>query len=56
LLMDTHSIARLRLPLVSETLAAAAVAHAKYLTSEVGNGRLQLYQAVQAWRQSLGLL
>jgi subtilisin family serine protease len=38
-----------------ETEAARALAHAKPTTSDLGNGRLDLYQAVLAWRQALGL-
>ena len=38
-----------------ETAAAQALAHAKPITSDLGNGRLDLYQAVLAWRRALGL-
>jgi subtilisin family serine protease len=38
-----------------ESQAADALAHAKPVTSELGNGRLDLYQAVAAWRQQLGI-
>jgi subtilisin family serine protease len=33
-----------------------ALAHAKPSGATLGNGRLQVYQAVQSWRNSLGLL
>jgi Subtilase family len=39
----------------TESNAAQAIAHAKYISSELTNGRLDLYQAVAAWRQMLGL-
>ncbi|HEY3131985.1 MAG TPA: S8 family serine peptidase [Acidobacteriota bacterium] len=39
----------------SESQAAKAVANAKWISYDLGNGRLDLYQAVQAWRQTLGL-
>ena len=39
----------------TESQAAQALAHARYINSNVGNGRLDLYQAVQAWRQATGL-
>jgi subtilisin family serine protease len=32
-----------------------SIAHAKSITPDLGNGRLDAYQAVQAWRQTLGL-
>jgi len=35
--------------------AAQAIAHAQPINSSLGNGRLDTYQAVQAWRQMLGL-
>jgi subtilisin family serine protease len=35
--------------------AAQAISHAKYINTYLGNGRLDLYQAVQAWRQASGL-
>lgn len=34
---------------------AQSVAHAKPINSNLGNGRLDIYQAVQAWRQALGI-
>jgi len=42
---------------VSATGSAAAqsIAHAKVLSNDLANGRLDLYQAVAAWRQALGL-
>ena len=39
----------------TEPQAAQAVSHARYINSYLGNGRLDLYQAVQAWRQAAGL-
>ena len=30
--------------------AAAAIAHAKWISSELGHGRLDIYQAIEAWR------
>jgi hypothetical protein len=38
-----------------ESEAARALAHAKSITSDLGNGRLDLYQAIAAWRRALGL-
>jgi subtilisin family serine protease len=35
--------------------AANAIAHAKLLTSDLGRGRLDIYQAVAAWRSVLGI-
>ena len=35
--------------------AAEAIGHAKFINSDLGNGRLNLYQTVAAWRQALGL-
>jgi subtilisin family serine protease len=40
----------------TESQAAQALSHARYINSNVGNGRLDLYLAVQAWRQAAGLL
>jgi subtilisin family serine protease len=40
---------------VTEPDAAGAVAHARFISSDLGNGRLDLYQAVSAWRHALGL-
>jgi subtilisin family serine protease len=40
---------------LNELQSAQAVAHAKFISAAVGNGRLDLLQAVQAWRSSLGL-
>ena len=40
---------------LDEADAAKAIAHAKAISSDLGNGRLDLYQAVAAWRQALGL-
>ena len=39
----------------AESQAAQAISHARYINSYLGNGRLDLYQAVQAWRQATGL-
>lgn len=36
----------------NESGAAQAIAHAKALSSALGNGRLDMYQALTAWRQS----
>jgi subtilisin family serine protease len=38
-----------------EADAAQAIAHAKFISSDLGNGRLDLYQAIAAWRHTLGL-
>ena len=35
--------------------ASAAVAHAKLLTTDLGHGRLDVYQAIAAWRAALGM-
>jgi thermitase len=35
--------------------AAQSIAHAMAIDSSLGNGRLDIYQAVQAWRNMLGL-
>jgi subtilisin family serine protease len=48
LLLDVNTTA-------SETEASAAIAHAKLLGSDLGNGRLDVYQAVAAWRRALGM-
>jgi subtilisin family serine protease len=42
-------------PMWTEPQAAQAISHARYINSYLGNGRLDLYQAVQAWRQAAGL-
>jgi len=39
----------------TESTAAQSIAHAKAISSDLANGRLDLYQAVAAWRQALGL-
>src|SRR5438094_1529980 len=39
----------------SESDASQAISHAKVLSSDLGNGRLDIYQAVAAWRSVLGL-
>ena len=42
-------------PSVDESDAAQSIAHAKSISSDLGNGRLDIYQAVAAWRQSQGV-
>ena len=42
-------------PFCNQTQAAQALAHARYINNDLGNGRLDIVQAVQAFRQSLGL-
>jgi thermitase len=44
LLLDMHGWA-------NESETAQSVAHAKYINSTLGNGRLDLYQALAAWQQ-----
>jgi subtilisin family serine protease len=39
----------------NQSQAAQAIAHAQSINAAIGNGRLDVYQAVQAWRQALGL-
>src|SRR2546425_6612283 len=39
----------------NESCAEQSLAHAVPIPAEVGNGRVDLYQAVAAWRHSLGL-
>lgn len=41
--------------LCDESESAQAMAHAKAINSYLGNGRLETYQAVQAWREMLGI-
>jgi thermitase len=48
LLLDVNSTA-------SETEASEAIAHAKLMGSDLGNGRLDVSQAVAAWRRALGM-
>jgi len=48
LLLDVQSMC-------TESQAAQAISHARYINNYLGNGRLDLYQAVQAWRQANGL-
>jgi subtilisin family serine protease len=48
LLLDVNSTA-------SETEASEAIAHAKLMTSDLGHGRLDVSQAVAAWRLALGM-
>jgi len=40
----------------NEWQAAGAIAHAKYINSNLGNGRLDVFQSLQAWLLGLGLL
>jgi hypothetical protein len=40
---------------INQSAAAQAIAHAQSTSTDLGNGRLDLYQAVAAWRQALGL-
>lgn len=46
LLLDVNAIA-------GESEASDAIAHAKVLASDLGNGRLDVYQAIAAWRRVL---
>jgi subtilisin family serine protease len=39
----------------AEPQAAQSLSHAKYIDPNVGYGRLDLYQAVQAWRRATGI-
>ena len=39
---------------VNQQTAAAAIAHAKWISSDLGNGRLDIYSAVQAWTSIAG--
>jgi subtilisin family serine protease len=39
---------------VNQQTAAQAIAHAVPISSEMGNGRLDTYQAVQAWVKTVG--
>jgi subtilisin family serine protease len=48
LLLDVNSTA-------DEGDAANAIAHAKVLAGDLGNGRLDIYQAVATWRSVLGM-
>jgi len=38
-----------------ESTAAQAIGNAKFISSGLGKGRLDLYQAIAAWRHTLGL-
>ena len=38
-------------PLCSEAQAAQSIAHAKFINSYLGNGRLDIDQALQAWQE-----
>jgi subtilisin family serine protease len=40
---------------LDEQEAADAVANAKFISPELGNGRLDVYRAIAAWRRALGL-
>jgi subtilisin family serine protease len=42
-------------PSAGEASAAQSLAHAKFISSDLVNGRLDLSQAVAAWRHALGL-
>ena len=48
LLLDVNSSA-------TESNAAQAIGNAKFISSDLGKGRLDLYQAIAAWRHTLGL-
>jgi subtilisin family serine protease len=48
LLLDVNASA-------GESAASQAIAHAKFISPDLGNGRLDLYQAVAAWRQAVGV-
>jgi subtilase family protein len=39
----------------TESNAAQAIGNAKFISSDLGKGRLDLYQAIAAWRHTLGL-
>jgi subtilisin family serine protease len=39
----------------TESSAAQAIGNAKFISSDLGKGRLDLYQAISAWRHTLGL-
>jgi subtilisin family serine protease len=38
---------------VTQSTAAAAIAHAKWLSADLNNGRLDTYQAVDAWIETV---
>lgn len=40
---------------LNETQAASSVANARWVDSDLGNGRLDIFRAVQYWRQKVGL-
>ena len=48
LLLDVNASA-------TESNAAQAIGNAKFISSDLGKGRLDLYQAIAAWRHTLGL-
>jgi len=54
LLLSTHTW-KGALAVCDQAQAESAIANAKYISSNVGHGRLELYQAVEAWRRFLGL-
>jgi hypothetical protein len=37
---------------VNESTASSAIAHAKWLSTDLNNGRLDIYQAVNAWARA----
>jgi hypothetical protein len=39
---------------VNQQSAAAAIAQAKWISNQMGHGRLDVYQAVQAWVETSG--
>lgn len=41
-------------PNVNQQTAQQAIAHAQWISSNMGNGRLDIYQAVQAWAATAG--
>ncbi len=43
----------LQLSAANESQAADAVGHARWISDELGHGRLDVYQAVQAWRAAI---
>jgi hypothetical protein len=42
-------------PLVNESKAQSSLAHADYISADLGKGRLNTYTAVAAWRAALGI-
>jgi subtilisin family serine protease len=39
----------------NESAAAQAIGNARFISSDLGKGRLDLYQTITAWRHSVGL-